>query len=95
MFSILAVMFLGIAMGYLVRRWRAVRYISATTMLTILLLLFFMGKEVGANRMLMQNLFSLGGDALLIALAGVAGSVLAAACIYKYMYKSRNRADVE
>lgn len=95
MFSILAVMFIGVAVGYLIRRWPVVKYISTTTMLTILLLLLFLGEEVGSNSLLMQNLFSLGGQALLIAVAGVAGSVTAAALVYKYVYKNRSRSDVE
>lgn len=82
-------MFVGVALGYLFRRWSAVRYIASTTMLTILLLLFVMGSEVGRNEQLISNLGSLGGEALLIALAGVSGSVVAAKIVFRTVLKGR------
>jgi hypothetical protein len=94
MYSIIAIMFLGMGLGYLVRRWPIVRYLSVTTMLTILILLLLLGEEVGSNKLLMQNLLLLGGEALLIALAGVGGSILAAAAVYKYLYKGKRNGNV-
>lgn len=87
MFMILAIMFLGVALGYLIRRWGVVRYIGATTMITILLLLFVMGSEVGRNEHLLANLVDLGGQALLIAVAGVSGSIVAAKIVYQTLFK--------
>ncbi len=82
-------MFVGVALGYLIRRWGVVRYIGATTMITILLLLFVMGTEVGRNEHLIANLMGLGGEALLIALAGVSGSIVAARIVYLTLFKGR------
>lgn len=82
MFKIIAVMFVGIAIGYMLRRWQWVKYIGTTTMATIVALLFVMGGEIGGNEAVMRNLPRLGGDAVLIALATVAGSVVAARAVY-------------
>ena len=45
MFKIIAIMFLGIAIGYLVRKQRWVSAVGTTTMITIVVLLFVMGGE--------------------------------------------------
>ncbi len=87
MFKIIAIMFLGIAIGYLARNVRGVQAVGATTMITIVLLLFVMGSEIGANEVVMRNLVGLGGEALLIAVAGVAGSLVAARIIYKLFFR--------
>ena len=42
-------MFLGIAIGYLVRKQRWVSAVGTTTMITIVVLLFVMGGEIGGN----------------------------------------------
>lgn len=89
MFYILAIMFAGIALGYLLRRWRGVEHISTTTTITIMLLLFVMGCEIGANQTLMRNLFTLGGEALLIAVAAVLGSLIGARVVYNKVFKSK------
>lgn len=93
MFKIIAVMFVGIALGYLARRWSALRYVGLTTMATIVALLFVMGGEIGGNEAVMRNLPRLGGDAVLIALAAVAGSVVAARAAYNIVKGGGRRAE--
>ena len=87
MFKIIAIMFLGIAIGYLVRNIRAVKAVGTTTMITIVVLLFVMGGEIGGNEGIMRNLMGRGGEALLIAVAATLGSVVAARIIYKAFFK--------
>ena len=87
MFKIIAIMFLGIAIGYLVRKQRWVSAVGTTTMITIVVLLFVMGGEIGGNKVVMSNLVGLGGEALLIAVAATLGSVVAARIIYKSFFK--------
>ena len=87
MFKIIAIMFLGIAIGYLVRKQRWVSAVGTTTMITIVVLLFVMGGEIGGNKVVMSNLVGLGGEALLIAVAATLGSVVAARIIYKAFFK--------
>lgn len=86
MFKIIAIMFLGIAIGYLVRKQRWVSAVGTTTMITIVVLLFVMGGEIGGNKVVMSNLVGLGGEALLIAVAATLGSVVAARIIYKAFF---------
>jgi uncharacterized membrane protein YbjE (DUF340 family) len=93
MFKIIAVMFVGIAIGYLLRRWQGVKYVGTTTMATIVALLFVMGGEIGGNEAVMRNLPRLGGDAVLIALATVAGSVVAARAVYNIVKGGGRRAE--
>ena len=80
-------MFLGIAIGYLVRKARWVQAVGTTTMITIVALLFVLGGEIGANEMVMRNLAGLGGEALIIAVAATLGSLFAARIIYKLFFK--------
>ena len=82
-------MFLGIAIGYLVRKARWVQAVGTTTMITIVALLFVLGGEIGANEMVMHNLVGLGGEALIIAVAATIGSLVAARIIYKLFFKMK------
>ena len=87
MFKIIAIMFLGIALGYLARKQRWVKAVGTTTMITIVVLLFVMGGEIGGNEVVMGNLVGLGGEALLIAVAATLGSLVMARIIYKAFFK--------
>lgn len=90
MFKIIAIMFLGIAIGYLLRNAKGIGVVSITTMLTIVVLLFIMGIEIGSNRNVVSNLLGLGGDALIIACAATLGSVVAARYLYKKLFAVRH-----
>ena len=54
----------------------------------IFLLLFLLGITVGANGDVMNNLDSIGLEALLITLAAIAGSVLSAWGVYRFFIMS-------
>ena len=82
-------MFLGIAIGYLVRNVRGVQAVGTTTMIPLVALLFVLGGEIGANEMVMRNLAGLGGEALIIAVAATLGSLVAARIIYKLFFKMK------
>lgn len=58
-------------------------------MLTIVLLLFVMGVEIGSNREVVENLLPLGGNALIISVAATLGSVLAAAVGHFFLKKDK------
>ena len=90
MFYILAIMFVGIGVGYLLRRWRGVEHVSTSTTITIMLLLFVMGCEIGGNETLMNNLPTLGGEAVVIAIAATLGSVVAAKIVYNQFFKPKS-----
>lgn len=88
MLTVIGLMVAGILLGYLLRErsWKGVpRLINAA----ILLLLFLLGITVGADESIMNNLGTIGKDALVITLAAVAGSVLCAWVVYKYFFYER------
>lgn len=83
MISLIAVMFLGMGLGYALRRrvWteKLPHYISAV----IFILLFLMGFSVGENQALLNQLAVLGGQAFAVSMAGTAGSLVFAWLIWK------------
>lgn len=89
MFTVIGIMFAGIAVGYLLRGAKVLQRIGRPISYTILLLLFLLGISVGANREIVDNLALLGGQAFLLAAAGTAGSVLAAWGVYRVFFKER------
>lgn len=52
----------------------------------ILILLFLLGLAVGHNRQIMDNLGTIGVDALLITLGAVGGSLVCAWAVYKFYF---------
>lgn len=90
MFTVIGIMFAGIAAGYLCAN-RTFAKIGKPISYTILLLLFLLGISVGANKDIVDNLATLGGQAFLLALAGTVGSVLAGWGVYRLFFKERSR----
>ena len=91
MFTVIGIMFGGIAIGYLLRNIELLQKIGKPISYTILLLLFLLGISVGANEAIVNNLTTLGVPALLIALAGTTGSILAAWAVYHFFFKERRK----
>lgn len=91
MFTVIGIMFAGIATGYLLRRVERLQKVGKPISYTIFLLLFLLGISVGANKEIVDNLVPLGGQALLLALAGTVGSVLAGWGVYHLFFKERSR----
>ena len=81
MFTVIGIMFCGIAVGYFFRKVELLQKIGKPISYTIL----------GANESIVNNLTTLGGQALLIASAGTLGSVLAAWGVYHFFFKERSR----
>lgn len=87
MFTVLAIMSAGIILGYLIRnKIRFIKYIDPSINIAIYLLLFLLGISVGGNRTVMDNLGSLGFNALLLAAGAVAGSVGLSYLTYKLFF---------
>lgn len=91
MFTVIGIMFGGIALGYLLRKVELLQKIGKPISYTILLLLFLLGISVGANEAIVNNLAALGGQAFLLALAATTGSVVAAWGVYHFFFKERRR----
>lgn len=88
MFGILGIMFCGIGIGFILRRKPMVKgRVERLIMPVIYLLLFTMGISVGANQDVMQNISTLGVEALIITLGAVAGSIIAALIVFRLFFK--------
>lgn len=87
MFIVISLMFLGIAAGYITRNIFSYKYISKAIMVTIYLLLFFLGLDIGSNPNIINNLSTLGVQALVISLAASLGTALSALFVYKVFFK--------
>ena len=89
MFTVIGIMFAGIGVGYPFRETRWTQKVSPLISYTIFLLLFLLGISVGANEAIVNNLGTLGTQALLIASASTLGSLLAAWGVYHFFFKER------
>lgn len=87
MFTVIGIMFGGVALGFLFRKQAILQKLGKPISYTIYLLLFFLGLSVGGNNEIVNNLPSLGGQALLLAFAGTLGSVVAAWGVSKLFFR--------
>ena len=91
MFIVISLMFLGIAAGYCLRNLFSFTYISKTIMITIYLLLFFLGLDIGLNENIINNLSTLGAQALIISMAATLGTALAALFVFKFFFRKERQ----
>lgn len=82
MLIIIALMLGGIGLGWLLRKRQLKRLPMVITFL-IWVLLFLLGLQVGANPEIIQGLFTLGVDAIIISILCTLGSCFAAMLLYK------------
>ena len=87
MIIVISLMVCGIILGYAFKE-RNLKFVQKLINYTIFLLLFLLGITVGANEDVMNNLDSIGLEALLIALAAIAGSILCAWGVYRFFFMS-------
>ena len=90
MFVVIAMMFSGIAFGYLMRRHRFT-HIGKIIISFIWILLFVLGVEVGGDPKVMNSLHTLGLEAIFIAGLSILGSALAAMLLWKHVKKDEER----
>ena len=84
MFTVIGIMFIGIGLGYLLRR-QSLPWISKSITALIWLLLFLLGIEVGQNERIIRSLPTLGLEAFVIAIVCVLGSCVVAWGLWKYV----------
>lgn len=77
-------MLIGVVAGMALRGVKLRGVISGAVTLLIWLLLFVLGVEVGHNRMVIENIATLGLEGFFIAVMCVAGSSLAAWLLWRY-----------
>ena len=90
MFIVIAMMFCGIALGYVMRHHRFT-HIGRITIFFIWVLLFVLGVEVGSNPNIINSLHTLGIEALFIAIISTMGSVITAMLLWKSVKKNRGK----
>lgn len=87
MLKIFAVLCLGIAAGWLTRRLPHPRRVAGrATTVAILMLMIFLGTEVGGNELVLRNLGSIGLTAVLLGIGAVAGVLFAAKTLWMYSF---------
>ena len=92
MIYLILTMAAGILLGFLARKNRHLSHLGKAISLTIYVMLFFLGVKIGSDDMILSNLSDLGLQALVLAIAGITGSVLAAFILYRSMF--RNKSDL-
>jgi uncharacterized membrane protein YbjE (DUF340 family) len=88
--SVLVSLILGGLAGYFIKERKSIlKHLDRITFYSVLALLFFLGFSVGANDVIVKNLYSLGLTALALSIAAVLGSVSASWIVYRFFFKSR------
>lgn len=87
MFTIIAIMFGGICIGYLFRNLKFLHNIERSTSLTIFLLLFVLGLSIGSNSLIINNLGRFGWQAVLLVTSSISGSMLASFLVFRLFFK--------
>ncbi|MGL5958529.1 MAG: LysO family transporter [Phocaeicola sp.] len=86
MMIIIGIMVAGIGVGYLFRKYQAT-FINKIITLLVWMLLFLLGVEVGGNEQIIQGIFTIGEEALLITITALLGSVIAAWGLWRIVNK--------
>ena len=89
MLSIFFFIISGIAVGYLLRNRTLKKHVGSVINIIIIVLLFFLGVAVGANKQIVENFATIGFDAFAIALAGTLGSVLCAWFVFNRFFRNK------
>ena len=88
MITVVAIMAIGILVGYLLRQKRKlIGFLERLTTWAIYLLLFLLGIAIGTNEEIIRYLLTLGGRAFIISVAGVLGSILLSWATYRLFFK--------
>ena len=88
MIAILVILATGILVGFLVvgrPAWH--RFNNHSLNLAIYVMLFLLGISVGTNKEVIGNLGKIGYEAVAIAIASIAGSVLVSSLLFKFLFK--------
>lgn len=86
MYTALLIMIAGIVIGKIFNNHLSTKLLHYFTVITIFILLFLLGLEIGANENLFIHLSDLGLQALIIMIFCVAGSITAVVLL-KYLLK--------
>ncbi len=87
MWILILILTCGMVLGYLTRQF-AFAWVHYVVTCLIWSLLFILGLEVGANESVVNDFYRLGGSAILVAVCGLIGSMLAACGVQWWVKKS-------
>ena len=88
MLQIILIMAAGVAVGWLLRH-QNLKWVNPLLTVMVWALLFFLGVEVGENKQVIESLKDLGLEALLLAVAGTAGSIAAAWALWRIISRKK------
>ena len=91
MLSIFFFILSGVAVGYLSRNRTQLKHVGSVINIIIIVLLFFLGVAVGANKQIIESFASIGFDAFAIASAATLGSVLCAWFVLHRFFKNNTK----
>ncbi len=83
--NIFTILFLGIMVGYIIRRKHLSIKIDSYLVISVVILLFLIGMNLGSNGEIIQNLLILGIQSFMLAIASILGSALMAYIISRYV----------
>lgn len=90
MVAVLVIMTAGAVLGFFLRNQpKIVLANDKLIMLAVFGLLFLMGVAIGSNPDIIKRLPVLGIQALIIAVAGIVGSVIAGSAIYYFFFRNK------
>jgi len=84
----------GILAGFLLRRkQKLIQLADRLTTWFIYLFLLLLGISVGANQIIMNNFAKLGGQAIIISIGAVIGSLIVANLVYLLVFKKKENEE--
>ena len=90
MLMIFGLLIAGMLLGFLLRsKKRIIEYAGKLTNWTIYLLLLLLGISVGSNEKIINNISTIGINAIILALGSVIGSVAISYIVYLFCFKKR------
>ncbi|MGN1214887.1 MAG: lysine exporter LysO family protein [Candidatus Cryptobacteroides sp.] len=99
MISLILSLAVSIAIGYLLVLAgvpaKVGKVAETVSQASIYLLIFLLGARIGSDSRILSEISSIGFNALLLALAGTSGSVLAGWILYRFLYGKPSRTGLE
>lgn len=89
MFNVLILLSVGILIGYLTRNVGFLKHIDKSISATVLVMLFVFGLTIGSDTQLLSNIGRFGAQAVVLALAGVTGSLVMSYLVYWLMFRKK------
>lgn len=91
MFKILLLLSASAGLGFVLRNVRMTAHLSETAQYTVYVMLLVFGLSIGSNPEVMSRLGEFGLQAVILAVAGIAGSISAARLLSRVTSKKTER----